>query len=466
MTRPLIYNAFVTNNLSHIHHGAWRRPTSQNLGYNDLATWISLATTLDAGGFDAIFFADTFGAMEDHSGGWRTSARHSVQFPAGDPLMLVPAMAAATRNLGFVVTGSILAQQPYLWARTVSTLDHLTNGRFGWNVVTSTRRSEARALGLDDIPSHADRYAQAQEFLEITYKLWETSWQDDAVSSDPRAEGRYLDESKVHEIHHRGARYRMDAVHQQPPSPQRTPVIFQAGGSPIGRDFAARHAEGTFIAGHDPASATAAITDIRARARAHGRPDDDIRFIQGMTFVVGSTEEEARRLSSEVDDDLDNEAMLAHMSGTIGLDLGAIDLDAPFEEFTSDRTQGVIRGLVESAPGTPKTFRDLSRWAWSQRVVGTPETIADEIGRWAAAGVDGLNIIHIETPGTYVEFIDHVAPVLRARGLMRAAPAAAASAGAETTDDAAPVTLRERLFPGRGARLPASHPARAVLTSP
>lgn len=452
--RPLVYNAFLTNSLSHIHHGLWRDPSSKNLDFNSLDTWIDLARRLDLGGFDSMFFADTLGPFDTHTGGWRTSVEHTLQFPSGDPIVLIPALAAATERLGFVVTSSILREHPFPFARTASTLDHLTGGRFGWNVVTSSRRTEARALGLDDIPSHEIRYGWAEEYLEIVYRLWEGSWDDDAIVW-PESGDRFLDPSRIHEVRFEGERFRTQGVHQQTPSPQRTPVIFQAGGSPLGRRFAARHAEGTFIAGHDPASARAVIDEIRGHAQRSGRGADDVHFIQGIIFVVGSTEEEARRLSDEVDLRLDDTGMLAHMSGTVGVDFGSLDLDRPLEDFRTEQTWGVVRGLIESAPEKPKTLRELTRWAWSQRIVGTPEQIADEVQRWADAGVTGFNVIHITTPGSYVDFIEQVAPVLQRRGLMR-----------RPSEHPGGQTLRERLFHGRGPAPAPGHPARRFHRDP
>ncbi|MBO1900963.1 NtaA/DmoA family FMN-dependent monooxygenase [Leucobacter weissii] len=443
--RPLILNAFLTQNLSHIHHGKWRDPSSRNVDFNDLSAWTELVEALEHGGFDAIFFADVLGFGDDTAGGWREAARYGVQFPAGDPAALVPALVARTSELNFVLTSSILKEHPFVFARYIATLDHLSGGRIGWNVVTSSRRTEARAVGLAEISPHAERYAMAEEYLEVVYALLETSWEEGAIIAD-RASGEYLDDRKLHEIHHRGAHWTVDAVQQQAPSPQRTPVLFQAGGSPVGRDFAARHAEGTFIAGHDPASAARVIGETRALLAKHGRRADDLRFIQGLSFVVGSTDEEAQRLSTDIDDELVEQAMLIHMSSTIGIDFTSIDLDQPVEGFQSRRVQGAVQGLLDSAPGKPKTFRELARWAWSQRVVGGPETIADRVAEWARAGVDGLNIIHVTTPGSYLDFVDQVLPVLRERGLARRGRRSG--------------TFREQLFPGRGPRLPERHPAR------
>jgi long-chain alkane monooxygenase len=445
--RPLVFNAFLTNTVSHIHHGMWRHPDSRQAQYTELELWLDLARTLERGRFDAIFFADTLGPMDVHGGGWESSVREGLQIPSGDPVVLLTALASVTEHLGLVATSSVAAEHPFVHARRFSTLDHLTRGRVGWNIVTGTRRSEARNLGRDDAAPHAERYAAAEDYAEVVYKLWECSWEDGAVIRD-RASGRYSDEARVHAIDHEGPRYRVAGPHLAEPSAQRTPVIFQAGSSPTGRDFAARHAEGTFIAAHDPHSAAEVTADIRRRAVAQGRQADDILFIQGLTFVVGDTEAEAIARSAEIDEWLSDEAMLAHMSGTIGVDFASIDLDRPIGDFTTERTQGIVASLAAAAPDKSKTFRELTRWAWSQRVVGTPEQIADSLERWRQAGVDGVNIIYISLPGTYADFIEHVAPVLRDRGLMQR--------------EYAPGTLREKLFPGRGPRLPARHPARQV----
>jgi FMN-dependent oxidoreductase (nitrilotriacetate monooxygenase family) len=448
--RRLLFNAFLTNSISHIHHGMWRHPASRQAEYTDLAMWTELARTLERGLFDTVFFADTLGTFDQHRGGWRTSVLEALQIPSGDPVVLLTAMAAVTDNLGFVMTSSILHEHPFTFARRASTLDHLTKGRFGWNIVTSTRRHEARNFGLDDMPAHAERYAWAEEYTEVVYALWEHSWEEGSVLRDKQS-GRYTDVDKVHAINHRGPRYQVEGPHMAEPSPQRTPVLFQAGSSEPGRAFAARHAEATFIAAHDPTSAGEVVRNIRHRAMNSGRDQGDILFIQGLTFVVGSTESEARAKSREFDQWLSDEGMLAHMSGTIGVDLSAIDLDQPISDFTSSRVQGVVRSLAESAPDKSKTFGELARWAWSQRVVGTPEQIADQLERWSDAGVDGVNVIYITLPGTYVDLIDHVAPVLQERGLMQR--------------DYRPGTLREKMFPGRGPRLKDSHPARQLKLS-
>lgn len=445
MPEPLIFNAFTMNLVSHVVHGLWAHPDARTTRYTELDEWVDLARKFEAGGFDAVFWADLLGVQDDYQGSPDTSIREAIQVPNGDPAVLVSAMAHATERLGFVFTGSILQEPPFTFARKVSTLDHLTKGRIGWNVVTSSLDAAARNYGLDKIPSHAERYAWADEYVDVVFKLWEGSWEDDAVLAD-RERRVYADPAKVHPINHVGERYRVAGPHLAEPSLQRTPVLFQAGTSGVGRDFAARNAEVVFIHAFDPGGARVATDDIRARAARAGRAQGDVKFIQGATFVLGSTETEAQRHNRELDEYLSDEGMMSHMSSLLGMDLSTIDLDASIgdpEAITS--VQGLVRSLVENTTDKSKTFREMLTLISTTRFVGTPEQIADEIERWAQAGVDGFNVHAVLSPGTYFDFAEHAAPELRRRGLMRPEPL--------------PGTLREKLFPGRGPRLPATHPA-------
>lgn len=444
--RPLLFNAFTMNCVSFINHGLWRHPESRQTDYTDLDGWVELARMLERGRFDTLFFADVIGTYNVYRGGIGTAAREAAQFPNNDPAVLIPALAHATEHLGFAFTGSVLQEHPFNFARKVSTLDHLTKGRVAWNIVTSFQSSAGRNFGFDEQVPHDERYVWAEEYMEVVYKLWEGSWEDDAVLGD-KALGVYADPARIHPIDHAGARYRVAGPHMSEPSPLRTPVLFQAGSSEAGRSFAARHAEGTFILAPNPLAARTNIEDVRARAVAAGRRADDISFFQGLSFVVGSTEEEAKRKNDEIDEHLSVEGLLTHMSGNIGVDLSAIDLDKPLHELRTEVSHGAVRGMIEGAPDQTQTFGDLARLITNTRVVGTPEQIADELETWAAAGVDGFNITYVITPGTFEDFIDHAVPVLQDRGLMRRAYE--------------PGTLREKLRPGSGARLPGQHPAAA-----
>ncbi len=442
--KRMVLNAFSMNCVSHIQQGLWVRDDTRQREYHTLEPWLELARILEAGCFDTLFLADVVGLYDTYGGGPETSIREGMQVPVNDPMLLIPAMATVTEHLGFAFTSSTLQTHPFTFARQVSTLDHLTRGRAAWNIVTSYLPNAAASLGLGDLPSHDGRYDQADEYLEVTGKLWEGSWEDDAVVVD-RARGVYADPDKVHPIDHDGTHYRVAGPHLSEPSTQRTPVLFQAGSSERGREFAARHAEGVFVntSRRALAEGRGPVHDIRARAEAHGRKPEDIRFFQGLAPVVGGTEAEARAKEAEYRAQLSTEAALAHLSGSIGVDLGSIDPDRPLEEFDSQAMQGPVRGLLEGRPPGTRTFRDLARANMAgQFLVGTPEQIADTLQSWTEAGVDGFNLVYSVTPGTFVDFIDGVVPVLQERGLVQR--------------DYAPGPLRQKLF--GWPRLPDRHP--------
>lgn len=453
MKRPrrLLLNAFSMNCVSHIQQGLWRRDDTRQLDYASLEPWVELAKILEDGCFDALFLADVIGVYDVFRGSARTSMIEAMQIPVSDPALLIPAMAYATEHLGFAYTSSVLQMPPFTFARQASTLDHLTGGRVGWNIVTSYLRNAGTNLGLGELPPHDERYDRADEYLDVTYKLWEASWEEDAVLRD-RVRGRYSDPAKIHPIHHRGTYYDVEGPHLAEPSRQRTPVLFQAGTSTRGRTFAAQHAECVFFVEalqgiRVPASA---VRDIRKQAAALGRDPDGIRFFQGLSPVVGGTEAEAKAKAKAKADEyieqLSIDGALAHISGTIGVDLGEIDIDLPLQSIQTHGMRGWTKGIIEAEPDQTKTFRDLIRARTLDRfLVGTPEQIADSLQAWFEAGVDGFNITYNVTPGTFVEFIDAVVPELQARGLMQR--------------DYAPGTLREKLF--GHARLPADHPEAA-----
>jgi long-chain alkane monooxygenase len=449
MRRPLVFNAFAMNCVSHITHGYWRHPKTRQLDYLHLEPWIELAQLLERGGIDALFLADVIGVYDNYRGDRDTAVREGLQIPSNDPSLLIPPMAAVTEHLGFAFTSSILQEHPFNFARRVSTLDHLTHGRVAWNIVTSYLNNSARNFGHDGLCTHDERYRWAQEYLDVTYKLWEGSWEDDAVLRDS-VRGIYSDPAKVHAINHVGDYYRVEGPHLCEPSPQRTPVLYQAGSSEAGRSFAARNAEATFLAAPDPAIAAANVRDIRKRAQLCGRHPDDVVCVQALTLVVGSTAEEAERLSREIDENISLEALFAHMSGNIGVDLSIIDPNRAIGDLRPEelQVQGVQSMIDGSGAPKTQTFGELALLLGRRlRVVGSPEQIVDQLERWVEAGVDGFNLMYVTTPGTFEDFIEHVTPVLRRRHLMQTRYA--------------PGTLREKLFPGRGPYLPARHPARA-----
>jgi FMN-dependent oxidoreductase (nitrilotriacetate monooxygenase family) len=414
--KRLLFNAFSMNCVSHIHHGLWRRPDTQQLQYKSLDTWIELAKTLEKAKFDSLFLADVVGVYDQYKGGPETSIREAMQIPINDPTLLIPAMAHATKDIGFAYTGSILAEHPFNFARRASTLDHLTDGRIAWNVVTSYLTNAAQNLGFDDLPKHDDRYERGDDYLEVLYKLWEASWEDDAVLRDVES-GVYADPAKVHRIDHVGPYYSVPGPHLCEPSPQRTPLLFQAGSSERGREFAARHAECVFIVGGGHAKL---IADVRKRAEKYGRRPEDIKFCLAVSLVIGGTEEEAQAKAKDLNETLSIEGGLSHMSGHLGADLGSVDLDRPISDFDFNGVLGFLKSYAASAPDKTWTFGDLARRQMSgDWMVGSAEQVAERLESISKSGADGFNLVYATTPGTFVDFIEGVAPILKSRRLMQ-----------------------------------------------
>ncbi|MEV4510396.1 LLM class flavin-dependent oxidoreductase [Dactylosporangium sp. NPDC049525] len=442
--RPLHFAAFVMNTTGHIIQGTWRRPGARQADFNSLDLWVDLAKTLERGTFDAIFFADVVGLYAPYRGDERKYVEAGLQVPSNDPSVLASAIAYATEHLGIAFTASILQEHPFNFARRISTLDHASKGRVAWNIVTNYLPNASRNFGLEGLTKHDERYAWADEYVDVAYKLWEGSWEDDALRQD-RVSGVHADYDKIHRINHEGPRYQVEGPHLVSPSPQRTPLLFQAGASEAGRTFAAKNAEAIFIVAPTLDAAARDTADIRARAVQHGRSPHDLKFFQGLHFVVGSTEEEAKRRSDELDEWIDYDAQLSHMSGAIGIDFGHEDLDRPVGQLQTEGVQSILGWINDLVTDREPTLRDVAHYtSHNGRVTGTPEQIADQLERWRAAGVDGINVVNAEIPGSYEEFVDHVIPVLRERGLAQR--------------EYAEGTLRQKLF-GRGDRLPATHPA-------
>lgn len=449
--RPLRLSAFVMNTASHIQHGLWRHPDAQQHRFDDVDLWIDQARTLDRGGFDLMFFADVVGLYGPGDGDFTVQAREGLQFPNLDPSVLVPALAVSTEQLGFAITSSVLQAHPFEFARRMSTLDAITRGRIGWNVVTSALDGAARNFGEERLLPHDERYVWAEEYLEVVYRLWEESWDDDALRRD-KAAGVFSDAGRIRRIDHRGPRYSVAGPHLAAPTPQRTPVIFQAGSSPAGRAFAARHAEGQFLLSSTPDRTEALIRETRALAVGAGRHEDDLGFYLGLSFVIGSTEEEARRLEAEIDEHLSPDGFLVHSNLGFDPDTGEpLDPDTPLSQVRTEAGRSHLTWLQEIAGDREPTIADLARLSarLRGRVVGTPEQIADELTEWRRRGVDGVNVMNWMLPGSYEDVVEHLVPTLRARGLVAPEPVPGQ-------------TLRQRLS-GRD-RLPRRHPAGAYRT--
>jgi FMN-dependent oxidoreductase (nitrilotriacetate monooxygenase family) len=403
---------------------------------------VALARRLEAGLFDGLFLADVLGIYDVHGGGPEAALRGGVQVPLLDPLLLIPAMAAATTHLGFGVTANTAYEPPYLFARRMSTLDHLTQGRIGWNIVTGYLDSAARALGHDAQMKHDDRYDLADEYMDAVYALWEGSWAEDSVRRD-RAGAVFTDPAKVRAVRHEGRQYRINAPHLVEPSPQRTPVLYQAGASERGRRFAATHAECVFVNGTAKPVVARLVADLRARAAP--RP---ILVFVGATVVVGRTEKEARDLLAEYASHADAEATLAHASASLGIDLARFAMDEPVTAGESEAIRSNVEAMAKAlGPGwTKRQLLNLSLLGSRQPpIVGDPVQVADALEGWVAgADVDGFNLSRTVMPEGLDAFVALVVPELQRRGIYKTAYP--------------PGTYRRKLF-GSGDRLTRDHVA-------
>ncbi len=447
MSREILLNAFDMNCVGHIQQGLWTHPRDQSTRYLDLAYWTELAKTLEDGLFDGLFLADVVGVYDVFGGNADAALRGAVQVPVNDPMLLIPAMAAATSHLGFGVTANLIYEAPYLFARRMSTLDHLTRGRVGWNIVTGYLDSAARAAGFSTQPAHDDRYDLADEYMSLVYKLWEQSWDNDAVRAD-RQSGVYADPAKVRAVHHHGKQYRVDAIHLSEPSPQRTPVLYQAGSSPRGRRFAASHAECVFLNGQGVAGVKAIIDDIRTQASAAGRSSADIKAFLGVTVVTGATEAEARDKFDDYRQYVSSEAALVHAAASLGVDLARFDLDEPVDTSASQAITSNAEAMARRHGPQWTRRKLLEQMVLGSRqapLVGAAGAVAEALIRWTEdAGVDGFNLSRTVAPECFADFGRLVVPELQSRGAFKTAYR--------------PGSLRQKLF-GQ-ARLPDSHPAR------
>ncbi|MCO7575235.1 MULTISPECIES: LLM class flavin-dependent oxidoreductase [Pseudomonas chlororaphis group] len=440
--KKILLNAFNMNCVGHINHGLWTHPRDHSTQYKTLEYWTELAQLLERGLFDGLFIADIVGVYDVYQNSVEVPLKESIQLPVNDPLLLVSAMAAVTKNLGFGLTANLTYEAPYLFARRLSTLDHLSRGRVGWNIVTGYLDSAAQAMGLKEQIEHDRRYDQADEYLEVLYKLWEGSWEDDAVLND-REQRIYAQPDKVHKVEHQGEFYQVSGYHLCEPSPQRTPVLFQAGSSDRGLLFAGRHAECVFISGQNKAATKAQVDKVRASAVAAGRNPEDIKVFMGLNVIVGETEELAWNKHAEYRRYASAEAGVAHFSASTGIDFSQYEIDEPIQYVKSNAIQSATKHLQNNDWTRRKLLEQHTLGGRYFTVVGSPQQVADELESWIAeTGLDGFNLTRIVTPESYVDFIDLVIPELQRRGSYKTA-----------YDDG---TLREKLF-HEGRKLPQRH---------
>lgn len=455
MTKTVFLGAFeeVTPNFI---SNAWSHAKSDTEAFATLPYWQDMARQLEAGGFDFLFFAEALAYPTRQDGSVpEVVIREAVQFPVHDPMTLISGLAATVDRLGFVVTASTSSPYPNLNARSFTSLDHLTNGRIAWNIITSDNHvTTSNADGELTVTPHADRYRRAAEFLDLSLKLWEGGWEDDAVVHDKETR-TFADPSKVHRITHHGEFFNHDGYFGAIPSRQRTPLLLQAGTSPAGRAFAARYAECVFIQDSDLDDARNTVADLRKRASSNGREPTDIKVMDAVSIVIGATEAEAIELRAELDATPSKEAAAALFLGWSGVDLMSFPLDATLDDVSTEvgKTTLSIFQKGDASPTVAEALELITQMIGGMRVTGTAASVADQLQHIVdVTDIDGF-LIEYTYGGmaSYRTFIDEVVPLLRQRGMLPESPRGG--------------SMRSRLLGRHDDRLPASHPGSIYRTN-
>jgi long-chain alkane monooxygenase len=445
MAKQIRLNVLEQANPSFQAFGLWTHPRDRSVDYTSLDFWVDYARLAERGLFDNFFIADVYGTPDVYAGTPDAALRNGSQGPSLDPVVLVSAMAHATEQIAFTVTGNATYEMPYSFARRMSTLDHMTRGRLGWNVVTGYLDSGARAMGRDGLGSHDSRYDVADEFLDGVYRLWEDSWEDGAVRRDKEA-GIYVDADKVHEIDFQGDHYRYRTIHATETSPQRTPVIFQAGSSTRGRTFAAQHAEGIYINGTSRQVVADQVAAFRKLVAEAGRDPQTVKVFAGVSVFVDETHEAAQAKYDEYKQYTSVEGLMALMSGAMGIDLSQYPLDEPLQFQENDANRTVMENMTKHNQWTLREAMDAKALSGTNiPLIGSPEEVAEELIGWVdETDLDGFNIARTVNHEGLERFVDLVVPQLQERGRYKTAYADG--------------TFRDKLF-GNGPRIPADHPA-------
>jgi FMN-dependent oxidoreductase (nitrilotriacetate monooxygenase family) len=420
MARQLHLNLFI-HARGH-HEAAWRHPSASPLALTDIRYYSDLAQRAEAGLFDSIFLADQLALGPD--------VAHAPRMWL-EPITVLAALAGATSRIGLIATCSTTYTEPYNLARQYASLDHMSQGRVGWNIVTSWLATAAANYGDAGQLSHAERYARAEEYMQVVIGLWD-SWADDAVVDD-RASGLYLHADRIRRIDHAGQHYKVAGPLNMPRGPQGRPVFVQAGSSETGKRFAARHAEAVFTAQMEKATARDFYGELKALAAAEGRDPEQVLILPGLSPVIASTEAEAERLSRELNDLSDPEVGRSRLSGRFGgHDFSHLPLDRPLapEDFPDPATVEAARSRTEVIIGLVRrekpTLRQLLGYLAGARghyvTTGTPDRIADLIEEWFTDGAaDGFNVMPPVLPAMLDVFVEQVVPLLQQRGLFRTA---------------------------------------------
>jgi FMN-dependent oxidoreductase (nitrilotriacetate monooxygenase family) len=389
-------------------------------GLGSIAYWQSLAQTLERGCFDGLFFADVPAVYDHYKDTTDVAMRYGVVWPTHDPIALIGIMAAATKHLGIASTVSTASWHPFLAVRSMSTLDHLSNGRVGWNIVTGNGRSEHRALGTGTL-DHDERYDHADEYMDVCYALWR-GIPPEAIIAD-RESGVFADPSKIEKINHDGKYFQCQATPSVMPSPQGRPVLFQAGSSVRGQRFAIKHADVVFAIQPDLARMKTFMKQIRSAASEHARKED-VRVTFAVQPFVAESKAAAEAKRDEMLARIPMEAALTRISGTFGVDLDTVDLDLPLQDIKTQSSQGLIKAMSSMFGDNNITLREALRMSGLAGLIptvyGSPEDVADELEHiWRETGCHGFNLTPAIVPGGYEDFVEHVVPILQRRGIFR-----------------------------------------------
>lgn len=446
MTKKISFNAFEMNCIAHQSPGLWRHPQDRSVEYKDLEYWTDLAQILERGFFDGIFIADVLGIYDVYHQSAEHALTGAVQVPVNDPLQIVPAMAAVTKHLGFGVTTSISFEHPYPFARRISTLDHLTKGRVGWNIVTSYLESGSKNLGLKTQVNHDNRYDIADEYLEVLYKLWEGSWEEGSVLRD-RESGIFADHKKVHPIQHEGKYFTVPGIHICEPSPQRTPVLYQAGASSRGQKFASQNAECVFIAAPSKIATKKVVQDIRQKLAQEGRDPHSVKIYVLLSIVTDETDAKAQAKFKEYQSYGSYDGALTLLSGWSGVDFSQYQPTDKVEYIQTNAIQSLLDSYVNADPERVWTIEEIANWnslgGNGPVLVGSAETVSDALQQWVEdTDVDGFNLAYILAHQTFADVVEFIVPELQKRGVYQTSYAQG--------------TLREKLF-GAGPYLPENH---------
>lgn len=421
MSKQIRFNAFEMNCIAYQSPGLWRHPQDRSREYKDLEYWIDLAKILEKGIFDGVFLADVLGIYDVYQQSAEHALTGAVQVPVNDPLQIVPAMAAVTKHLGFGVTTSISFEHPYPFARRMSTLDHLSKGRVGWNIVTSYLASGSKNLGLSNQVSHDERYDIADEYLEVLYKLWEGSWENDAVVADKKT-GVFADFKKVHPIRHKGKYFEVPGIHICEPSPQRTPVLYQAGASGRGQTFASQNAECIFIAAPSKVATKSIVQSIRHKLIENGRDPYSAKIYALLSIVTDETDQKAQHKFREYQSYASYDGALTLLSGWSGVDFSQYQSKDKVEYIQTDAIQSLLDSYVNADPNRIWTIEEIANWIGvggnGPVLVGSAQTVADELQQWVEdTDVDGFNLAYILAHQSFQDVVDFIVPELQKRGV-------------------------------------------------